>query len=33
MPLWLEETIAGVSVLVFVASGFVLMIAGEGLLT
>ncbi len=31
MPIWLQETIAGVSVLVFAASGFVLMIASEAL--
>ena len=31
MPIWLQETIAGLSVLVFIASGFVLMIAGEAL--
>jgi hypothetical protein len=31
MQFWLQEAIAGLSVLVFVASGFVLLIAGEGL--
>ena len=33
MAVWLEETIAAASVIVFLASAFVLMVAGEALLT
>jgi hypothetical protein len=33
MALWLQETIATASVVVFLASAFVLLVAGEALLT
>jgi len=33
MAVWLQETVAVASVLIFVASAFVLAVAGEALLT